>query len=288
MIDNINKMKLPSAATWFSQPNHVLYSQLAWLHTIASLLIALITITASGAISRFLANGGKQDGSAAALQSCVSYLDKRIINTPLLAIEQARKEIVHMMSVTDYMYADIREILFDFDARRADTIRQHEQVLDCLNHEITAFLAVLARTSNTPDISYDIPGLLQTVSDLEHIGDSCEEILDNIVARKEAGIIFSDDAINDLKKFSAVVNVSLTLVTDCVINGHQASEMELRNSKSTVRSVFDEMKQAHFDRISTGICPSRSAMMFMELSTAFMRIAELGWNIMAAQGRKPQ
>lgn len=286
LVEYLQILKLPSLMTRVPQPRQELYNQLTWIHTFVSLLIALLIVTFSGAISRFLGNGGKQRGNAAALQPCASYLDTRILNTPLLAIEQARKEIVHMMSVTTYMYADIREILFDFDARRADTIRQHEQVLDCLNHEITAFLAALAHSSNTPEISYDIPGLLQTVSDLEHIGDNCEEILDRIVARKEAGIIFSDAAMNDLKSFTAVVNVPLMLAMDCVNLGQQTGEMDLRNSKSTVRSAFEEMKQAHFERISTGVCPSRSAQLFMELSTAIMRIAELSWNIMAAQGRK--
>lgn len=279
---------LPVMAKDTIPSGHGLYNQLIWVHTAASLLIAFLISTLSGIISRKLGLTESQGGSEAAQQPCASYLDARILNTPLLALEQARKEINRMMSVTSFMFADIRELFVDFDARRAGTVKQHEQVLDCLNHEITAFLAALARSSSSPEISYDIPGLFQTVSDLEHIGDRCEEILERIVARKEAGVIFSDAAMHDLKRLADVVSSTFTLAGDLVLHGKCPDESESRALKNNVRSVYQEIKQAHFIRISTGACPPRSALFFSEFSSLFMNIAELCWNVMATQGRKPE
>jgi phosphate:Na+ symporter len=191
-----------------------------------------------------------------------------------------------MISVTSFMLADTREILFDFDARRAETIRQHEQVLDSLNYEITSFLATLAGSTGNPEISFEIPGLLQTVTDLEHIGDRCEEVLDCIVARKEAGTLFSDDAMEDLRRLSAVVGNSFSAIESLFKSGLAPAAGEQHEMKATVYKVFDEVKQTHFNRISSGACPPQSAVMFNELSAAFMRIAELCWNIIAVRGRK--
>ena len=95
----------------------------------------------------FQAYADDRGGICLTPQPCAGYLDDRILNTPTLAIEQARKEIVRMIGVTSFMFADTREILFDYDARRAETISQHEQVLDSLNLEITSFLATLARST---------------------------------------------------------------------------------------------------------------------------------------------
>jgi len=264
------------------------FVQLSWVHTAASLLIAFVISTLSGVVSRNMGLTEFQGGKNTAQQPCASYLDTRILNTPLLALEQARKEIVRMMSVTSFMYADIREMFVDFDARRAGTIKQHEQVIDSLNHEITAFLAALARSSNSPEISYDIPGLLQTVSDLEHIGDRCEEILERIIARKEAGVVFSDTAMNDLKRFADVVSLNFTLAGDLLLQGRSLGDNEIHAAKNDVRRVYQEIKQAHFSRISTGVCPPRSALFFSEFSSQFMNIAELCWNIIATQGRKTE
>lgn len=288
LVDILQRSNTPEMRTGLQLPTNLLYSQLIWIHTVASLLMAGFITVFSGYLSRMLAATVRDSGKISASQTYASYLDARILNTPILAVEQARKEITHMMSVTSYMYADTREVLFDFDARRVDTIRQHEQVLDSLNHEITAFLAVLARSSNSPEINFDIPGLIQTVTDLEHVGDHCEEILDLIIVRKEEGIIFSDSAMHDLKVFIDVINATFALTENCVTYGHRPDDNVFHESKHTVRSAFIQMKQAHFERISTGVCPSRSALLFMELSSAFMGIAGLCWNIMAAQRRSSE
>ncbi len=260
--------------------------QLTWIHTIASLVTALLITALSGLFSRMLGGVKGYAGGEVSPQPRADYLDSRILNTPTLALEQARKEIVRMMSVASYMYADIREILFDFDARRVETVRQHEQVLDSLNHEITIFLADLARASRNPEIHYAIPGLLQTVTDLEHIGDRCEDILDCIIDRKETGVIFSEGAMEDLKRLAETVSSTFAGTAELVTDGRIPDDCELRAAKAVVRTVFEEIKQTHFERISSGVCPPRATILFTDLTSAFMRIAELCWNLMAIQGRK--
>lgn len=261
----------------------VLQTGLAGMHTIASLMTAILATSLSGIVSRFSGSPDDMGIIRAAPQPCAGYLDARILNTPTLAIEQVRKEINRMMTVTSFMFADSREILFDFDARRAETIRRHEQALDALNHEITNFLAKLAQLSDNPVVSYEIPRLFQIVSDLEHIGDNCEKILDCIIARKEEHILFSDDAMADLKRLSVIVGSGFGLLEELLAHGFANHKPMLLELKTNSRLVFDEVKQLHIQRICNGVCSPRAAMMFNELSSSFERIAELCWNIMATQ-----
>jgi len=265
-----------------------LFTRLSWLHSVVSLCAALCAVVLSGPVSRLLASteGPEHANGADSAQPCASYLDLRIINTPTIAIEQARKEILRMMHVSSFMYADVREILFEFDSRRAETIRQHERVLDSLNHEITSYLAMLSRSTKSPEISYEIPGLLQTVSFLEHIGDRCEEVLDGIIARKEAGAIFSDAAMDDLKILLAVVGDVMGATEDAVRSGQPLSAEALRQIKRTARNRFDSVKQAHFDRISSGVCPPQAMMLFNDMESAIVAIAELCWSILGMQVRR--
>lgn len=280
--------ELPAVRTGTRLPAYQLYSQLVWVYTVASVFLALLISVGSGYIARLLGALVRESGKIPDEQTYATYLDPRILNTPILAIEQARKEITRMMSVASFMFADVREILFDFDARRADTIRQHEQVLDSLNHEITAFLAALARTSTSSEISYGIPGLIQTVTDLEHVGDQCEEILDRILDRKEAGIIFSDAAMDDLRELVEIIAAVFAQAEGSVVSGEQITADQLHDSKKSVRTAFKQLEKGHFERISDGVCPPRSALLFMELMSAFMRVAELSWNIMAIHRRNTE
>ena len=267
-----------------------LFTRLSWLHSFASLCAALCAVVLSGPVSRLLAStdGPEHANGTDSAQPCASYLDLRIINTPTIAVEQARKEILRMMHVTSFMYADVREILFDFDSRRAETIRQHERVLDSLNHEITSYLAVLSRSTKSPEISYEIPGLLQTVSVLEHIGDRCEEVLNSIITRKEAGAIFSDAAMNDLKILIAVVGDVMGATEDAVRSGQPLGTETLHQLKLTTRNRFDSVKQAHFERISSGVCPPQAMMLFNDTESAIAAIAELCWSILGMQVRRAE
>jgi phosphate:Na+ symporter len=265
-----------------------LFARLSWLHSGASLIAALCAVVLSGPVSRLLSStevAAHANGTDSA-QPCASYLDPRIINTPTIAIEQARKEVLRMMHVTSFMYADIREILFDFDARRAETIRQHERVLDSLNHEITSYLALLSRSTKSPEISYEIPGQLQTVSVLEHIGDRCEEVLDIIIFRKEAGAVFSDAAMDDLKALTTAVGDVMSATEEVVRSGRRLDATALHQLKQTTRERFERVKQAHFDRISSGVCPPQAMMLFNDMEAAISAIAELSWSLLAMQVRR--
>lgn len=288
LLEMINDWGLVEFFSGAHLPGGAEFSQLACLHTVVSLLAALLMTALSGYVSRLAVTLDSHNGNGSVPQPCAGYLDMRILNTPTLAIEQAHKEIVRMMSIASFMYADTREIFFNYDARRAETIRQHEQVLDSLNHEITAFLAALARSTSNPEIRYDIPSMIQAVTDLEHIGDKCEEILDCIVARKEANIFFSEEAMNDIRRIATEAGASLGYVVELVTQGNKPDAEQLRNLKNGARDTFDDLKRLHFERISAGVCPPRAAMLFNELSAAFTRIAELSWNITAVQGRKSE
>jgi phosphate:Na+ symporter len=279
---------VPGLAARAGENDRDLYTHLSWLHSIASLFAAACAVVLSGPVSRLLATkeNGVNAAGADSAQPCASYLDQRVINTPTIAIEQARKEIVRMMNVSSFMYADVREILFEYDSRRAETIRQHEKVLDSLNHEITSYLALLSRSTKSPEINYEIPGLLQTVSILEHVGDRCEEVLDSILARKEQGVVFSDAAMQDLKILVIAVGKVMATTEDAVRAGHPVSTEALHQIKQSTRTAFESIKQAHFDRISSGVCPPQAMMLFNDMSSALVAIAELCWSILGMRVRR--
>jgi phosphate:Na+ symporter len=268
--------------------NGQLYAQLSWVHSAVSVVTALCAVALSGPISRLVASA-ELSGSCGqdTAESSAGYLDLRIINTPTIAIEQVRKEIMRMMSLVSYMYADITEIVFEFDARRAETIRQHEKVLDSLNHEISSFLASLSRATKNPDINYEAPGLLQTVTSLEHIGDRCEEILDSIVARKNGGVLFSDVAMEDLKGLITMVGSVLRAAEQSVKSGHPLAADELYQLKRDARTYFDDVKQSHFERISSGVCSPQALMIFNDMTSSFAAIVDICWNVLSRQVRRP-
>lgn len=262
---------------------------LSWGYTLSCSLVALCLFVSAGPASRMLRTSETStSGRSGGMQPAAGYLDRRILTTPPIALQQARKEIQRMSAVVSWMYADVLALLSDFDARRVDTIRQHEQLLDSLNSEITDFLAALSKSASGPDIMFEVPGLIQVVSALEHIGDVSEDILDFTLDRKQAGIIFSPDAMHDLLTLAEQVGSIIAKTEKFVLSGEEYNRDDLHHIKARTRQLYDQTKEAHFSRICSGVCPPRSAMLFQEMSSSCMRIAELCWNIMRVQLRRSE
>jgi len=262
------------------------HSILSFSYTLPCLLASLILLITAGWVSR--ANKtieSSSSGGIGAMPAAAGYLDHRILSTPSIALEQARKEIYHMVGVVTCMFADVRSILSDFDARRAETIRQRENLLDTLNSEITSFLAALSNSAQRLECMFEIPALIQVVSGLEHIGDASEDILNCTLSRKESGILFSDEAMEDILSLAEHVGSLLSQAENVVVSGVPFSPDELHASKHRARGRFDQIKQSHFERISAGVCPPRSAMLFQEILSSLIRISEICWSIMAIRTR---
>jgi phosphate:Na+ symporter len=260
---------------------------LSWGYTISCTIAALVIFVSAGPFSRFMhKTETNTNGRSGGMQPAAGYLDRRILTTPPIALEQARKEVQRMATVATWMYADVLAILSDFDARRVNTIRQHEQLLDSLNTEITSFLAALSKSASGPDILYEVPGLIQIVSALEHIGDVSEDILDCTLERKESGVVFSQEAMNDLISFAEQTGSILAKTEKFVLSGENYNREDLHHIKARTRLLYDQIKESHFSRICSGVCPPRSAILFQEMSSSCMRIAELCWNIMGIPFRR--
>lgn len=264
------------------------YYQLSKIHLLTSSLAAVIMIVCSGFIARFMALLEKNILATNEVASHSNgYLDKRILKTPTIAIEQARKEIVRMMTVTSFMYADLCSVLQRYDSRRAETIKQHEYLLDSLNHEITAFLAQLSQNGSF-EVHYEIALQLHTVSGLEHIGDRCEEILVSLQSKKESGVVFSDAAMSDIQTLAQTTSEVLRMLEAAVVDGASYDQEILSSAKKKSRESFNGIKNSHFVRISDGICSTRAMMFFNDIMAAFVRIAEESWAILEDRTRNQQ
>lgn len=248
------------------------------LYAVPCILTAVVLFLVSAPLSRkMLATGNGADHTNSIHQPCAGYLDARVLDTPPIALEQARKEAIRMIGIASYMFADVRLMLGAFDARRADTIRQHEQVLDSLNHEISAYLTALLQKNIPGRLASKAHLLLQTVSAVEHLGDNTEKLLDGILQQHEQGILYSEQALRELLILVDMVSGIITRASEQLALSHSGpdSRREIQN----VRSHVELIRQSHFERICAGTCPSRSALLFNEQISHLLRIAELCWYI---------
>jgi Na+/phosphate symporter len=90
----------------------------------------------------------------------------------------------------------------------------------------------------------------------------------------------------DFKTLLTAVGTVLSATDDIVRSGQTIGADDLRTLKQTSRTIFDRVKQGHFERISSGVCPPQAMMLFNDIASALSGITDLCWNVLGMPVRR--
>lgn len=253
---------------------------LANAHTIFSVLGAFLFIPFIGFFARsaeILLPGNKEEVD---IEPRPKFIDIRIINTPPIAIIQARNELKRMAEIARIMFIDMVEQFERYDAKRVIRIKQEEEALDALQRELSGFLVLLSGRSPN---SIEIPSMLHMVSELEHIGDQSESIQDCLSNKKEKNIYFSDTAVAELKSLAAEVSLLVELSMGSLGNATADTMKTARALKDSIKGMEGEFNNTHMTRLTTGKCTAAAGLIYSDIINAFSKIAEYSYNIIESE-----
>jgi phosphate:Na+ symporter len=179
-------------------------------------------------------------------------LDIRILETPLLAIEQSRKEIEKMSDGCSKMLSWSAELLQqdDPDKALADRLRQREQVLDSVQDEISEFVIHL--------LSGNVPHSVATEARRQmHMADEYESVSDYILdldkfdrKLRQEGERFSEDQRADLVKLNSHVAGYITEVNQALIAENTAILTKTDPTAKRIRGEIKQLRTKHLDGLS--------------------------------------
>jgi len=253
---------------------------LANAHTIFSVLSALLFLPFIGFFARSadaLLPGKKEEVD---IEPRPRFIDKRIINTPPIAIIQARNELKRMAEIARSMFNDTVEQFYSYDAKREIRIKKEEEALDLLQREVSAFLVLLSGRSPH---HLEIPAMLHMVSEMEHLGDQTEAIQDCIRNKKEKNIYFSDTAVHDLTSLATKVLEIVELSTGSLGYATTDTLDKAMTLKDSIEEMVEEYNKNHMDRLTTGRCTAAAGLIFTDIINAFNKIAEYSYSFIKSE-----
>ncbi len=126
------------------------------------------------------------------------YLEKHLLETPPIAMEQARKETVRMIGLASRSVSSAVESFLENDLNALKPVSRLEQAVDNLQSAITGYLVDLSQQDLAPEVSQELPVLIHNVNDIERIGDHAENIGELAERKIEKKLPFTSDAISEL------------------------------------------------------------------------------------------
>lgn len=247
--------------------------QAANAHTLFNVVNAMIFLPFTGLFANLITRivPGKEEE---AVELGPKYLEKHLINTPLVALDASTKEIIRMAKLAKSMVSDAMDGFLNSDVKALSHVDRKERAVDSLQEAITNYLMELTQVRLSPEQAKKIPALLHSVNDIERIGDHSENLVELAERKIEQSLPFSDEAIAELKNmYSKIQDMCDKIIEALKTNKTEDAEVALE-IEDEINRMTDILRQNHINRLGNGTCHVLSGIVFLDMVSNFEKIGD--------------
>lgn len=250
--------------------------QIANAHTIFNVVNAIILLPFAGVFVK-LANLALKDKEGE--QASINRLDRRFLETPAIAFEQAFQESLTMYDLAKENLTLATNALMDGKTTDYRKIYENESEINRMERDLSSFLVSISSHDITEVDTNRIASMIKIVSDIERIGDHSKNIVELAEEVATSKLSFTSDAIEELK-----LMYNYTLES---INSSYASYKNNNRQKANDTVIFEEnidrleelLRDKHIKRLSENKCNAHSGAVFLDAISNFERIGDHSINI---------
>jgi phosphate:Na+ symporter len=210
------------------------------------------------------------------------YLEKRLLETPVIALEQSKKEIIRMLQLADSALRDSFALFFTEKWDLAGKVKRKEEAVDNLQAEITRYLIDISMQQLDESEAEQIPVLIHSVNDIERIGDHSENIVELAQRKIDQKLPFSDEARMELARMIETVQEMINEVVLGLETGDNAHAHRALHCEDQLNRMQVELRHAHVQRLNDGSCKVLSGLVHLDFVDYLEKIGDHLTNI--AQG----
>lgn len=266
--------------SWVQQCTDYVPLQISIVHIVFNVLCTLLFLPMSNLLTKLaciIVPGEDETKEACRLK----YIDSRLLQTPPIAVSQVTKEIERMGNLAKKNFGMAMDALLKKDTAMIENVEANEDVIDYLNQEITTYLVKINGLNLEDSDRVMIGSYYHVVSDMERIGDHCENICELAAMEIEKGESFSETALKEIaqmqKLVSSIIENSLFMFSTRQYDKKMIKVVS--NTEQEIDNCTSLYKENHIERLSNGECDATVGTLFMELLTNLERIADHSTNI---------
>jgi phosphate:Na+ symporter len=207
------------------------------------------------------------------------YLDSRLIDTPSLSLEQAKKELLRITKITQNMLNLSFERLYKKDIVIEKKVLDREYAVDSITEDIIRYLTKVSQKSLGSRLSNKLTNLLHIAYDAERAADHAESILYLMLVKEENKMAFSKIAFQELELAHDKVNH----LFNSLISGMEKNNLNQLKKCEKIESEIDllvkEIRTCHLKRLQNGECMPLSGVVFADIVLHLERTGDLLYGI---------
>ena len=212
-------------------------------------------------------------------EKTISYLDKRILVTPSIALQNTMYEFAAMSHAAD------KTLTYAIDAIRLRSYEKiekafaSEQQVNQFQKAIVEYLVEISQQNVSTTDQETIDELFSTANDVERISDHAENIADFAKAVLERDIVLDEKTLSELEHVFELVQKGFAMSIDTLSTGNLVKVKEVITIEREIDRLKIEIRDKYMKRMNKGIASAESGIFVMDLLSNLERISDHFRNI---------
>jgi len=253
--------------------------QLANAHTLFNIANTVMLLPFAGIIIRIVQRIIPEEENDLRRYRDLKYVDDRLLETPSIAIVQVMKEVLHIGNMVDYSLKSSRDSILEHNKGLAKEVFKKEKEINKTAHAIVRYMFEFTTKDISPEQRKVIEGLFGTVSDLERIGDHCDNIAEIAVYKIDNNISFSGSANEEISFMYERVGKSYLQALKSLKTGNIELARAIIEREGEIDELEKRLRKKHIQRLNDGKCGPSAGIVFLDVISNLERIADHASNI---------
>lgn len=250
-------------------PGADISAQIANSHTIFNVISALIFLPFTSLYVKFLETFIK--GKTEVLETRLNDL---LLGTPVAAFKATLEEVLYTIDVTRKMFVNAVDPVISGNETQLKSLETDEDRVNRSQKDVTNYVIHISRTELNERESVLIPAFINTINNIERIGDHSVDIGKFALTKIEKNYEFSEPTYTELNILKDKVNDlfenTITVIKDYNVELVEKS-LELENEIDVLCKQF---MNNHNKRLEDGVCQIEGGILFADIINHIERIAD--------------
>ncbi|KAB8128429.1 Na/Pi cotransporter family protein [Gracilibacillus oryzae] len=208
------------------------------------------------------------------------HLDPIFIKqSPAVALDQAKAEIVRMGEYAINGLEETSSFLNTNNSKHEDMAIQLEGAINNLDREITAYLVELSGTDFTEMERLNHSTLINSVRDIERIGDHFENIAELINYKISNKVDITEQGMIDLNEMFDLTILTVKEAVKALDKLDREAAMSVVQKENEIDNMERKYRKKHIIRLNEGVCTGAAGIVFADIISNLERIGDHAVNI---------
>lgn len=205
-----------------------------------------------------------------------------IRQSPSVALGQGKKEVLRMGELAEQGLKEVSGFYKTREKKHRELLPQIEDALNNLDKVITDYLVQISYHSLSDQDLKTHSSLLNTVMDLERIGDHIENIMELVDSQIHNKVKFSESAIQDLDRMFELTSSTLHQALEALQEDNESKAGAVLANERLINKMERDLRKKHIQRLNDNKCTGTAGIVYVDIVSNLERIGDHAVNIAQA------